>query len=53
MQFHTERLTVRLFKDEDLDDVFSIYGSDEACRYLLHEPWTHHNKLSDKQEPLW
>ncbi|KIL53521.1 hypothetical protein KP77_04970 [Jeotgalibacillus alimentarius] len=44
MEFNTERLTIRPFMNEDLDDVFNIYSDQETCRYLLHEPWTHDNK---------
>ena len=40
MEFTTERLTIRPFKSDDLEDVFHIYNNEETCRYLLHEKWT-------------
>ena len=43
MEFSTERLTIRPFKSDDLQDVFDIYNNDDTCRYLLHEKWTHEN----------
>lgn len=43
MKFNTERLTIRPFKSNDLHDVFNIYNSENTCKYLLHDKWTHEN----------
>lgn len=43
MKFNTERLTIRPFKSNDLHNVFNIYNSDNTCKYLLHDKWTHEN----------
>ncbi|MDL4839967.1 GNAT family N-acetyltransferase [Aquibacillus rhizosphaerae] len=40
MEFTTERLTIRPFKSNDLQDVFHIYNNNETCKYLLHDKWT-------------
>jgi RimJ/RimL family protein N-acetyltransferase len=40
LEFTTERLTIRPFKSNDLQDVFHIYNNDETCKYLLHDKWT-------------
>lgn len=52
MEFHTERLMIRPFKPNDLDDVFSIYNNDDTCRYLLHDRWTHENKRKEFSQKL-
>ncbi|MGG0717991.1 GNAT family N-acetyltransferase [Robertmurraya massiliosenegalensis] len=43
MEFSTERLTIRPFQRNDLENVFNIYHHDDVCRYLLHDKWTHEN----------
>ncbi|MEI5909357.1 GNAT family N-acetyltransferase [Bacillus spongiae] len=43
MEFTTKRLTIRPFKNNDLQDVFHIYNNDETCKYLLHDKWTREN----------
>lgn len=49
MNFQTERLSIRNFKIEDQSDLFEIYRDEEACRYLLHEPWDK-NSLDEKMQ---
>ena len=44
MEFTTERLIIRPFKSTDLQDVFAIYNSDDTCKFLLHNKWTHEDK---------
>jgi aminoglycoside 6'-N-acetyltransferase len=36
----TGRLTLRLYRPEDLEPVLAYYGDPEVARYLLDEPWT-------------
>jgi aminoglycoside 6'-N-acetyltransferase len=36
----TGRLTLRLYRPEDLEPVLGYYGDAEVARYLLDEPWT-------------
>ncbi len=36
----TERLTLRLMTDTDVDDVVAYQSRDDVCRYLLFEPRT-------------
>ncbi|MCM3122802.1 MULTISPECIES: GNAT family N-acetyltransferase [unclassified Mesobacillus] len=43
MEFRTERLLLRPFMSDDLQDVFNIYKDEETCRYLLHDKWTEEN----------
>jgi len=37
---HTERLTLRLLTEADVDDVFAYQSREDVCRYLLFEPRT-------------
>ncbi|MBU9675034.1 GNAT family N-acetyltransferase [Planococcus sp. CP5-4] len=39
MLVNTERLVIRPFQAEDIQDVFAIYSDKEVCQYLLHEEW--------------
>lgn len=52
MEFNTERLTIRPFKNNDLDDVFTIYNNDDTCRYLLHDKWTAEDMLEKFNKKL-
>ncbi|MDM5208961.1 GNAT family N-acetyltransferase [Cytobacillus kochii] len=51
MKITTERLLIRPFKRNDLQDVFAIYKNDDTCKFLLHEKWTDEdmNKRFDKK----
>lgn len=44
MYIKTQRLLIRNFKTDDLNDVFDIYKDDETCKYLLHDAWNENNK---------
>lgn len=44
MYIKTQRLLIRNFKTDDLNDVFNIYKDDETCKYLLHDAWNENNK---------
>lgn len=37
---HTERLTLRMMAEHDLDDILSYQGRDDVCRYLLYQAQT-------------
>jgi RimJ/RimL family protein N-acetyltransferase len=37
----TERLTLRLMTDADVEDVFAYQSREDVCRYLLFEPRSH------------
>lgn len=52
MEFKTERLLIRPFNEEDLQDVFHIYNNDATCKYLLNDKWTHENKQKEFQRKL-
>lgn len=43
LEFTTERLMIRPFKNTDLQDVFAIYNNEDTCKFLLHNQWTHEN----------
>ena len=43
LEFTTERLIIRPFKNTDLQDVFAIYNNEDTCKFLLHNKWTHEN----------
>ncbi|MBD7939064.1 GNAT family N-acetyltransferase [Cytobacillus sp. Sa5YUA1] len=51
MKITTERLLIRPFKRNDLQDVFAIYNNDDTCKFLLHNKWTQEdmNKRFDKK----
>lgn len=38
--FKTKRLTIRLFKETDLEDVTKIFSDPEVCQYMAKEVWT-------------
>lgn len=46
MEFNTERLVIRPFQYDDLQDVFNIYNNDDICKYLLHK-WTQENMCEE------
>lgn len=52
MEFNTERLAIRPFKSNDLQDVFNIYNNDDTCKYLLHDKWTHENMQEEFNKKL-
>ncbi|MEK4563421.1 GNAT family N-acetyltransferase [Alkalihalobacillus sp. FSL R5-0424] len=52
MKFTTERLQIRPFIQEDLEDVFRIYSDEEACQYLLHSAWTEEDKQDQFKKKL-
>ncbi|WP_062050371.1 GNAT family N-acetyltransferase [Bacillus sp. JCM 19034] len=52
MEFNTERLTIRPFKSNDLQDVFTIYDNEETCKYLLHDKWTYENRQEEFNKKL-
>ena len=37
----TERLTLRLMTEADIDDIFAYQAREDVCRYLLFDPRTH------------
>ncbi|GAB3706647.1 GNAT family N-acetyltransferase [Mariniluteicoccus flavus] len=37
---HTERLTLRHHRADDVDALFTYYGRPDVARFLLFEPWT-------------
>ncbi|MCG1028526.1 GNAT family N-acetyltransferase [Virgibacillus halodenitrificans] len=43
MKIYTERLLIRPFESNDIDDVFNIYNNNNTCKYLLHDKWTAEN----------
>ncbi|MYL44303.1 GNAT family N-acetyltransferase [Virgibacillus halodenitrificans] len=43
MKIYTERLLIRPFESNDIDDVFNIYNNNNTCKYLLHDKWTVEN----------
>lgn len=43
MLLNTERLLIRPYKAEDMQDVFEIYNNKEVCKYLLHHEWNNEN----------
>jgi|SRR5690625_3902930 len=53
LEFNTERLIIRAYQHNDLEDVFTIYSNDDICKYLLHDKWTYenmHEEFSKKRE---
>ncbi|MFD1387360.1 GNAT family N-acetyltransferase [Oceanobacillus oncorhynchi subsp. oncorhynchi] len=52
MEFKTDRLLIRPFNVDDLEDVFHIYHNEATCKYLLHEKWTDENKQEEFHNKL-
>lgn len=52
MKITTKRLTIRPFKNTDLQDVFAIYSNDDTCKFLLHDKWTHEDMQKRFNEKL-
>ncbi len=48
----TERLAIRPYKAEDMEDVFEIYKEKETCKYLLHDEWTVENRQEQFNKKL-
>ncbi|MDE0584017.1 GNAT family N-acetyltransferase [Planococcus sp. A6] len=47
MLLNTERLVIRPFQAQDIQDVFAIYSDKEVCQYLLHKEW-HVGNMEEK-----
>ncbi|UUI03509.1 GNAT family N-acetyltransferase [Oceanobacillus jeddahense] len=52
MEFKTDRLLIRPFNENDLQDVFHLYNNDAICKYLLHDKWTNENKQEEFHKKL-
>ncbi|WP_040979384.1 GNAT family N-acetyltransferase [Oceanobacillus jeddahense] len=52
MEFKTDRLLIRPFNENDLQDVFHLYNNDATCKYLLHDKWTDENKQEEFHKKL-
>ena len=44
MELKTNRLYIRPFNKNDIEDTYEIYSNDEVCRYLLEYAWDTSNK---------
>ena len=51
-EIKTERLLIRPFKEDDLEDLYGIYMDEKTCRYLLHDAWNKDNKHQHFQKIL-
>lgn len=40
LPLHTKRLTLRAYRDSDVNAFLAIYSRPDVARYLLEEPWT-------------
>ena len=40
----TNRLTIRPFRETDIEDLFELYNDESTCRFLLHEAWNASSK---------
>ncbi|RRD28294.1 GNAT family N-acetyltransferase [Fusobacterium canifelinum] len=52
MFLKTERLYIRPFVFEDIEDVFEIYSNEAVCRYLLEWAWNKNNKKENFNNKL-
>ena len=52
MILRTERLLIRPFKENDINDLYDIYSDTKVCKYLLHDVWNEDNKLKEFQQKL-
>lgn len=52
MELQTERLYIRPFNKNDLDDTYEIYSNDDVCKYLLEDAWDTGNKQIEFSKKL-
>ncbi|MDO5046547.1 GNAT family N-acetyltransferase, partial [Campylobacter sp.] len=44
MNLKTDRLYIRPFVKDDIEDVYEIYSNKDVCKYLLETAWTSDSK---------
>lgn len=52
MELQTERLYIRPFNKNDLDDTYEIQSNDDVCKYLLEDAWDTGNKQIEFSKKL-
>ena len=52
MELQTERLYIRPFNKNDLDDTYEIYSNDDVCKYLSEDAWDTGNKQIEFSKKL-
>lgn len=44
MHLKTDRLDIRPFSCNDIEDTYEIYSNKDVCKYLLEDAWDYENK---------
>jgi RimJ/RimL family protein N-acetyltransferase len=48
----TERLTLRTYREDDLEPTLAYYALPEVARYIPYEPWTHEDAVEQLHRRL-
>lgn len=52
MHLKTDRLDIRPFSSEDIEDTYEIYSNMDVCEYLLEDAWTCESKSEEFNKKL-
>lgn len=52
MKLKTDRLCIRPFLCDDMEDTFEIYSNKDVCKYLLEDSWEDENKNEEFNKKL-
>lgn len=52
MHLKTDRLDIRPFLPDDIEDTYEIYSNKDVCKYLLEDAWEYENKSEEFQKKL-
>ncbi|WP_432784936.1 hypothetical protein AAEX37_01858 [Oligella sp. MSHR50489EDL] len=52
MHLKTDRLDIRPFSSEDIEDTYEIYSNMDVCEYLLEDVWTCESKSEEFNKKL-
>lgn len=52
MKLKTDRLSIRPFVVNDIEDTYEIYSKEEVCKYLLEDAWNNSTKEKEFNKKL-
>ena len=52
MHLKTDRLYIRPFSCDDIEDTYEIYSNKDVCKYLLEDAWEYENKSEEFNKKL-
>lgn len=53
MHLKTDRLYIRPFLCDDIEDTYEIYSNKDVCKYLLEDVWVYENKIEEFRIINW